>query len=849
MRQSARIQLSSPDPMPESAGTDRGSEMLAALQDPEHFRVLVQDVQLAAVFLDAGGRVAHCNPFLLRLTGWERDEVEGHDWFERFLPPTERDELRRRFIGKVASGNIAPLVLNHIVSRRGEHRLLRWSNTLLRGADGEILGTASIGEDVTERERAEEALWVQNAYYRQLFHSSPVGIVLVDNADRVVDSNPGFTRLFGWQPEEVRGRHLTELIIPPQLVDEATALSQAVLGGVDVSHETVRRHRDGSEVPVKVLGSPVELGDRQLGVFALYLDVGERKRAEEALRRSEERYALAARGANDGLWDWDLERNEIYYSSRWASMLGFEEGELGNDPQEWFSRVHPGDRGRLRHEIGEHVEGRSPHFQCEYRLRHRNGAFRWMLSRGLAVRDEGDRAYRMAGSQTDISDRKQAESQLLHDALHDALTGLPNRALFINRLEMALQRGRRSPRTRFAVLFLDLDRFKVINDSLGHRLGDELLVALADRLRSSVRVIDTVARLGGDEFGFLLEGLVDVKQAIRNAERILEELGRPFHLSGHEVFTSGSIGIAIGDAECGGPEQILRDADIAMYRAKAQGRAAFTVFDQEMHREAVAAMQLENDLRRALERKELELHYQPVVCLADGRLCGFEALLRWHHPERGLLLPTQFIPTAEETGLIVPLGAWVLESACRQIAAWDHELVRGKELGVSVNLSARQLAHPDLVPLVRRTLEMTGAPASRLKLEITESVLMADAPATQNVLQQLRRVGLSVVIDDFGTGYSSLAYLHQFPIDTLKIDRSFVSRLGADDEEIVRAIVTLGRALGMQVLGEGVETPAQLAALGRLGCHLAQGFLLSPPLPAAEAEALLLRAGPMRLSG
>ena len=826
--------------MPEAAGTDRGSELLAALKDPEHFRVLVQDVQLAAVFLDGAGRVAHCNPFLLRLTGWDRDEVEGHDWFDRFLPPTERDELRRRFVDKVAAGNIAPLVLNHVVTRRGELRLLRWSNTLLRGADGDILGTASIGEDVTAREQAEEALWVQNAYYRQLFHSSPVGIVLVDNADRVVDSNPGFARLFGWQPEEVRGRHLTELIIPPQLVDEATALSQAVLGGVDVSHETVRRHRDGHDVPVKVLGSPVELGERQLGVFGLYLDIGARKQAEEALRRSEERYALAARGANDGLWDWDLERNEIYYSSRWAAMLGFEEGELGNDPQEWFSRVHPGDRGRLRHEINEHLEGRSPHFQCEYRLRHRTSSFRWMLSRGLAVRDQGGRAYRMAGSQTDISDRKQAESQLLHDALHDALTGLPNRALFINRLEMALQRGRRSPRTRFAVLFLDLDRFKVINDSLGHRLGDELLVALADRLRSSVRVIDTVARLGGDEFGFLLEGLVDVRQAIRNAERILAELQRPFHLSGHEVFTSGSIGIAIGDFECSGPEQILRDADIAMYRAKAQGRAAFTVFDQEMHREAVAAMQLENDLRRALERHELELHYQPVACIADGRICGLEALVRWHHPERGLLLPTQFIGSAEETGLIVPLGAWVLETACRQLSRWSQALGSQPGVSVSVNLSARQLAHPDLVPQVRRTLEATGADPARLKLEITESVLMADAPAAQNVLQQLRRgLGLSVMIDDFGTGYSSLAYLHQFPIDTLKIDRSFVSRLGHGEEEIVRAIVTLGRSLGMQVLGEGVETPAQLAALGRLGCHLAQGFLLAPPLPAAEAEALL----------
>jgi diguanylate cyclase (GGDEF)-like protein/PAS domain S-box-containing protein len=835
--------------MPESAGTEPGSELLAALQDPEHFRVLVQDVQLAAVFLDPTGRVAHCNSFLLRLTGWERDEVEGHDWFERFLPPTERDELRRRFVTKVAAGNIAPLVLNHIATRRGEHRLLRWSNTLLRGADGEILGTASLGEDVTERERAEEALWVQNAYYRQLFHSSPVGIVLVDNADRVVDSNPGFTRLFGWQPEEVRGRHLTELIIPPQLVDEATALSQAVLGGVDVSHETVRRHRDGSAVPVKVLGSPVELGDRQLGVFALYLDIAARKHAEQALRRSEERYALAAQGANDGLWDWDLQRKEIYYSSRWASMLGFAEGELGNDPQEWLSRVHPGDRGRLRHEISEHLEGRTPHFQCEYRLRHRTGSFRWMLSRGLAVRDEEGRAYRMAGSQTDISDRKQAESQLLHDALHDALTGLPNRALFINRLEMALQRARRSPRSRFAVLFLDLDRFKVINDSLGHRVGDELLVAIAERLRGSVRVIDTVARLGGDEFGFLLEGLVDVRQAIRNAERILDELGRPFHLSGHEVFTSGSIGIAVGDGEHTGPEQVLRDADIAMYRAKAQGRAAFTVFDQEMHREAVAAMQLENDLRRALERHELDLLYQPVACIADGRLSGFEALVRWRHPERGLLLPTQFIGSAEETGLIVPLGAWVLETACRQLARWSPALADHPGVTVSVNLSARQLAHPDLVSQVRRTLQATGAEACRLKLEITESVLMADAPAAQNVLQQLRRgLGLSVMIDDFGTGYSSLAYLHQFPIDTLKIDRSFVARLGAGEEEIVRAIVTLGKSLGMQVLGEGVETPVQLAALGRLGCHLAQGFLLSPPLPAEEAGALL-RGGRLDVAG
>jgi len=826
--------------MPESAGTHRGSELLAALQDPGHFRVLVEDVQLVAVFLDPSGRVAHCNPYLLTLTGWKAEEVVGEDWFARFLPAGEDDDARRRFVAGVAVGSIAPLVVGHIATRRGERRLLRWSNTLLRDRDGEVLGTASIGEDVTERARAEEALWVQNAFYRQLFQSSPVGIVLVDFDDRVVDANPGFTRLFGWHAEDVRGRHLTELIIPDELVAEATALSQAVLSGAQISRDTVRRHRDGSAVPVRVLGSPVELGDRQLGVFALYLDIGERVRAEEALRTSEERYALAARGANDGLWDWDLEAGRIYYSERWASMVGCVESELSPDPQEWFSRVHPADRAHLRREITDHVEGRAPHFQSEYRLRHRNGSFRWMLSRGLAVRDAKGAAYRLAGSQTDISDRKQAESQLLHDALHDALTALPNRALFINRLEMAVRRSRRAPRSRFAVLFLDLDRFKVINDSLGHRLGDQLLVALAERLRGSVRVIDTVARLGGDEFGFLLEGLHEVRQATRNAERILHDLTRPFQLSGHEVFTSGSIGIAIGDGDCEGPEQILRDADIAMYRAKASGRASYTIFDQVMHREAVAAMELENDLRRALDRRELELVYQPVARIADGRLCGFEALVRWHHPERGTLLPAQFIPNAEETGLIVPLGSWALEAACDRLAAWVAAGISDPGAMVSVNLSARQLAHPELVQHVRKTLERSGAEASRLKLEITESVLMLDPPAARDVLTQLRRdLGLSVMIDDFGTGYSSLAYLHQFPLDTLKIDRSFVARLGTGEEDIVRAIVTLGRGLGMQVLGEGVETAEQLAALRRLGCDLAQGNFLSPPLAAGEAEALL----------
>ena len=818
----------------------RGSELLAALQDPEHFRALVEDVQMVAVFLDPEGRVAHCNPYLLSLTGWERAEVLGQDWFERFLPAEERDEVRARFLARVASGRISGLAFNHILTRRGERRLLRWSNTLLRAADGGVLGTASIGEDVTDRERTEEALSVQSAYFQQLFDESPLGIVLLDNSDRIVDANRGFTRLFGWPPEEVRGRELNPLIVPSELAAEASRLSRAVLSGGQVNLESVRLRRDGEPVDVRVVGCPVELGDRQLGVFAIYLDVGDRKRAEIALRRSEERYALAARGANDGLWDWDLERGEIYLSARWAGMIGFEERELSADPLEWFSRVHPSDRSRLRREIADHLAGLSPHFQCEYRLRHRSSSFRWMLARGLAVRDVGGRAYRMAGSQTDVTERKQAESQLLHDALHDALTGLPNRALFLNRLEMALQRCRRDPESRFAVLFVDLDRFKLINDSLGHPVGDHLLVALAQRLRGCVRVIDTVARLGGDEFGFLVEGVEDFRQVVRTAERLQEELGRSFQLAGHEVFTSGSIGIALGDGGCQGPEQILRDADIAMYRAKAMGRGGYAVFDQEMHLQAVAALQLENDLRRGLERQEFTLVYQPIFELAQLGLQGFEALLRWRHPERGLVEPGLFIGSAEETGLIVPLGVWVLEAACRQLAAWEAILPPGAT--VSVNLSARQLAHPDLVDQLRSILAATAARPQRLKLEITESALMADAPAAQGVLEDLRHgLGVSVMIDDFGTGYSSLAYLHQFPVDTLKIDRSFVARLGAGEEEIVRAVVTLGRSLGIRVLAEGVETTEQLQAVHRLGCDLAQGFLLAEPLAPEQAEELLRR--------
>jgi diguanylate cyclase (GGDEF)-like protein/PAS domain S-box-containing protein len=563
-----------------------------------------------------------------------------------------------------------------------------------------------------------------------------------------------------------------------------------------------------------------------------------RKRAEEALRRSEERYALAALGANDGLWDWDLVADSVYFSPRWKSMLGWREGEVGDAPREWLERVHPQDLPGLKARFDAHLEGRSEHLESEYRMTHRDGGYRWMLCRGLAVRDRLGRPQRMAGSQTDITQRKAAEAQLLHDALHDSLTGLPNRASFMDRLSFVIGQSARHPDHRFAVLFLDLDRFKVVNDSLGHLVGDQLLITIARKLEGCLRQGDTVARLGGDEFALLLDSIRDVTYATRLAERIHRELEPALHLSGHEVFSSASIGIALSTTGYVRPEDMLRDADTAMYRAKALGRARHAVFDQAMHARAVELLRLETDLRRALERSEFRLHYQPVISLAERRVVSFEGLIRWSHPEKGMVAPGDFIGLAEETGLIVPVGAWVLREACRQMTAWADPLRRAPL--VSVNLSPRQLAQPGLVAEVRRTLEDTGLEPGRLGVEITESALMEGGDVRARLLE-LRGLGARLYLDDFGTGYSSLSYLIRFPIDVLKIDASFVRGIESDPEkvEIVRSILTIGHNLRMQVVAEGVENARQADLLSELGCDYGQGFHWSAAVDAQAVTGLL----------
>jgi diguanylate cyclase (GGDEF)-like protein/PAS domain S-box-containing protein len=566
--------------------------------------------------------------------------------------------------------------------------------------------------------------------------------------------------------------------------------------------------------------------------------LAERARLEEAVRESEERYALAARGANDGLWDWNLKTGRIYFSERWKAMLGYEDGEIGDSPDEWFKLVHPEELAALRKELGAHLEGSVPHFEAEYRILHRDGAYRWMLVRGMAVRDSEGKATRVAGSQTDVTKRKLVEEQLLHNAFHDALTGLPNRALFMDRLAQAMERTKRHADYSFAVFFIDVDRFKLVNDSLGHTIGDQLLAGIGKRLEACTRAGDTVARLGGDEFTILLDDMRDASDADCMAERIRERLKEPFSLGGHEVFASVSVGVALSPMCYQRPDDLLRDSNTAMHRAKASGRARHQIFDATMHSHAAKLLKIETDLRRTGVCDEYRLHYQPIVSLDTGRVTGFEALVRWEHPERGLICPEEFISVAEETGQIVALDRWVLRAACRQTRLWQQTF---PGLTISVNLSPRQFLQTDLVAELKSVLAETGLDAGCLKLEITENVLMSDGDVVRKTLSGIKALGVELYLDDFGTGYSSLSYLHRFPVDVLKIDRSFVGRIGAGGEnsEIARAIITLAHGMELGVIAEGIETREQLAELLSLSCSHGQGNLFSMPVGAEEAERII----------
>jgi diguanylate cyclase (GGDEF)-like protein/PAS domain S-box-containing protein len=560
---------------------------------------------------------------------------------------------------------------------------------------------------------------------------------------------------------------------------------------------------------------------------------------------SEERYALAVRAANDGIWDWDMTDGRIYYSPRWYSILGLPDRHTDEGPERWLSLVHDDDLVRVQGAIDDHIAGKTDFLQVEHRMRHADGGWRWVLNRGLAIREESGVASRMAGSMADITERRVAERRLQHDALHDGLTGLPNRALFMDRLEQLLQRSLRDPSTGCAVLFIDMDRFKLVNDSFSHTVGDQLLVALAHRIEGVLRPGDTIARLGGDEFTLLIDGVVDERDAHVIVERIQRAFEGAIVVGDLNMVVTASIGVALGGPGMSA-EDIVRNADIAMYDAKHRGRGRAATFDESMHQRAVDRMVHENELRQAIEQSLLEIHYQPIIDLATGRICFVEALARWPKAWRQIP-PDVFIPIAEETGMIGALGLQVLEGALSDLAGWRRAGLVDPDACMSVNVSARQLDDPDLPRDLLSAISRAGVPPEVLRLEITESMLVHEPEQIGRIVSEVCAAGVGLHLDDYGTGYSSLAALHQFPVDALKIDRSFIESIRAtegDSEVIVRSTVTLAHNLGMLVIGEGVEEPSQAGALRGLGCDYGQGFLFGRPLPCDELEPLLAAWSP-----
>jgi diguanylate cyclase (GGDEF)-like protein/PAS domain S-box-containing protein len=667
------------------------------------------------------------------------------------------------------------------------------------------------------------------------------GVSVVDAQGRVTRWNDALVRMMDCPSERALGGLLVHSV--PGL--SPTELPRAI-GDVikDRKPRTLARLAVNAGGAVRILR--VNIVPDAAGATLFWNDITDQARAEQAVKRGEERFALAAEGANEGLWEWDLRTQEFYASARWKALVGLSAETGIGRPDDWLGRVHADDAASLKRAMDAHLGGETERFQHEHRIRREDGTYRPVLCRGVAARNAGGRPVRIAGSLVEAGDRgAMPAAEARGTGFRDPLTGLCNRADFVAALQNQLDEFKQHPGHSFATLYLDLDRFKVVNDSVGHLVGDELLIGVSRRLEACLRPGDSIARLGGDEFAILLAGLSDQTQANAIAFRLQDALSAPFSVGGKEVFTSASIGIAFSRMEYAGADEMVRDADTAMYHAKARGKARHELFDGDMRARALDRLGLENDLRHAVKNNAFEVYYQPIVSLATRTCTGFESLVRWKRNGE-MVSPAKFVPVAEELGLIEALGTWVLQEACRRFADWKRRYPdRGLDC-ITVNVSTRQLMQQNFLYLVEQTLQEAKMKPSDLRLEITETALMENPTMAAGLLRGLRDYGVKIYLDDFGTGYSSLSHLHKLPVDALKIDRSFVMSLLLDDRPaIVESILALASTLGTSVVAEGVESDLQARELERLGCRQAQGYYFSRPLPADAVEKLLIAHQPL----
>ncbi len=799
---------------------------------------VVQRTQLAAMeasvdgiaLLDENMCYVYVNQAHRRLNRYDSDKsVLGRPWTEL----ATEDEFARFRDEIVPAFKESGYWQGEVLGRRFDGTTYPQEISLARLPDG---GAVCIVRDISERRRQEAALRETEEKFRKIFENSLEGIYQTTPDGRVISANPALANTLGYESADALLRSganiAAKVYVHPQQRAELIRQLEERGSYSDAEFQIIKS--DGSVIWVSDSARVVRDSDgRVLYYEGTIQDITARKATEEALVESEEKYRTLVDTSQDGVF---IAQNDafVYVNHAFARMLGYTpEDMLGME----FGRIiAPEDQQLASAHSTLHDDISSKPYEA--RLLHRDGITRSVASILVSpINYKGERG--ITGTVRDITEQKRTEQQLVRSAFHDALTGLPNRALFLERLRRALSAGRHG--VRFAVLFLDLDRFKLINDSLGHAFGDRLLLAIANRLRTCLRPNDIIARHGGDEFTVLLEQIEGLEDVTIVADRIHEELSRAFTVDGHDVFTNASIGIVFSAEHYETPDELLRDADTAMYRAKEAGKAGYVVFDETMHQRVKDHLRTETDLRLALDRGELRVYYQPIFQLADNSLVGFEALVRWQHPQRGLLLPEHFLAVAEESGLIIPIGWWVMETACAQLRGWQRKHRQFKNLKMSVNIANRQFSHWVLPQRVARILDLTGLTPSSLCMEITESVFMESKELASETLSRLRAVGVSLQMDDFGTGFSSLSGLKNFPLDTLKIDRSFVAGIEHDpgDMAIVRTIAHLAENLEMEIVAEGVETQRQAELLRGLGCTRGQGFLYARPMPASAVETYL----------
>ena len=757
-----------------------------------------------------------------------------------FYHPEEREAVRARIEAVIARSD--PGLHDgyrgqaRVVRANGEERIVIIRGVPVRDADDAVTAIYGIILDVTDQANIEKQLRETSELLRTTLENMDQGLILYGSDMRVRLHNQRARDILDL-PEAILHEGSPYSVINAYQVTRGEYRTSPLKGALDTAnlaslpdvYERVRP--DGTGLEVRAVRLPGG------GYVRTYTDISRRHESEWALhesqkrlRASEERLAHALDSGSDGLWDWDLTTNAVWLSDRWYQMLGYDVGELEAHLRTWSQVAHPQDESHALESLYDHLRGRTALYECEYRLRSKSGHYIWVLTRAKVVsRNEAGRALRIVGTHVDITHRKEAERQIAHMATHDGLTGLPNRILFRDRLDQAIAQAKRHGGT-FAILACDLDRFKSVNDTLGHPAGDALLRVVAERLRDVIREGDTVARLGGDEFAIIV-GHVDGPQGLSLvAQRVIDAVGRPIDLDGHSAHVGISIGIVLGCGTSTDGDGLFKNADSALYRVKAAGRNSFSFYEPE-HDAAVATRSLlERDLRDAVRRGGFVLHYQPIVTLSGEAVSGFEALLRWQHPTRGAISPADFIPLAEETGLIVALGEWAIREACQEAASWNDAR------RIAVNVSAVQFHQPGLEQIVLSALIQSGLSPQRLELEITESMLMQDSEAAITCLHRLKALGVRIALDDFGTGFSSLSYLRRFPFDKIKIDRSFIKHIGdPDTAAIVRAIVSIGAQLGATITAEGVETQDQLEQVRQEGCTEVQGFFYSRPLVATDA--------------